>query len=77
MQKFRAGTDQRRMERLGALQRAGVAGFTKPGMRVYRFPGAAVTKCHRRGGFKRQKYILSQSCRRKSEIEELVGLCLL
>lgn len=51
VQKFRAGRDERRMERLGAPRRAGVGGVPNPGKRACQFPGAAVTKYGKLGGF--------------------------
>ena len=75
--KSRARTGQHGMEWLGALQRAGMGGFSKPAMRVFWGPGIAVTKCHRLGGFTQQKYILSRLCGQKSEIKGPGGLCLL
>ena len=55
MQKSRARTGQYGMERLGALQKAEMGGFSKPAMRVFWCPGIPITKCHRLGGFKQQK----------------------
>ena len=74
MQKSRARTCQSGMERLGALQKAEMGGFSKPAVRVFWCPGIPVTKCHRQGGFKRQKHILSRPCGRKSEIKAREGL---
>lgn len=60
VQKFREGRDQRRMERLGVLQRGEAGGCARPEKRGYQFPGAAVMKCCKLGGLKQQKCFLSQ-----------------